>query len=762
MYSFALRLATLAAAASLVPATRAAAACHPDLPAPDLAVVGTEEYTGSDGNPYLRFQLDVRNRAAYPDELWEPAPDLPACGLNETSSRSWVDIFGGDGTRIYGFCGLDRSAELDLIWFAVPMGSYPPPSIYVTIVDRRCDLAYTSNLAPTDVDADGDSLPDVWERYGADTDGDGTIDVDLRALGANADRADLFLELDCLTRYDATGAVEHTHCPVQNAVERVARAFADAPVANRDGTTGVQLHVDTGALHGAGVVFPVAGAGGVTATYGDLSMGAALGGGEQIAEAGNEIVDWNGAAGDPATSFFDLKAAHFGAARSGIFKYGLFVHQVNARAPANDCTSGWGGGDNFMVSLGGVGTWGGPCWGTDAGGASVGTEAQQAGTFLHEYGHTLALGHGGADGVNHKPNYLSVMNYSFQMCRVTSSPAAGLPGGCDLSRHALATLSEILPPGLDECAGVDGSVLGLGAVDFDGSGVLDGATCSPTTANVSADVNRDGALTALLGSNDWQRLRYRLWSRSPGDSPPPPVVDADPQEIERAERQLVELMDPSLRVEIGAAPGRPGETVAAEVRVANAVANGSRGPALAARLAATRPDGSQQSFDLGLVALGATLSRSVELRIPADACPGSSSASATVRYQDVLGNDELASASAAIPVLDDVPPSVTAISAQPAILWPPNGRRVEVTVVTSATDACTAAPTCAIQSVTSSEPGPDQWQIRDATHVYLRAQRDGGGSGRTYRIDVRCTDASGNAATASVTVEVPHDQRRTP
>jgi len=37
----------------------------------------------------------------------------------------------------------------------------------------------------------------------------------------------------------------------------------------------------------------------------------------------------------------------------------------------------------------------------------------QAGVFMHELGHTLNLNHGGGDAINHKPNYISVMNYSW-------------------------------------------------------------------------------------------------------------------------------------------------------------------------------------------------------------------------------------------------------------------------------------------------------------------------------------------------------------
>jgi hypothetical protein len=95
-------------------------------------------------------------------------------------------------------------------------------------------------------DADEDGLLDVWERSGADTNGDGTIDLDLASLGASPLRKDAFVEIDFLA--DAS----HSHGPLRDAVEDVVAAFANAPVANPDGTTGVQLHVDVGSLYGSG------------------------------------------------------------------------------------------------------------------------------------------------------------------------------------------------------------------------------------------------------------------------------------------------------------------------------------------------------------------------------------------------------------------------------------------------------------------------------------------------------------------------------
>lgn len=46
------------------------------------------------------------------------------------------------------------------------------------------------------LDTDGDGLPDVWEKEGLDYDGDGKIDVDLPAMGADPNVPDIFVEVD--------------------------------------------------------------------------------------------------------------------------------------------------------------------------------------------------------------------------------------------------------------------------------------------------------------------------------------------------------------------------------------------------------------------------------------------------------------------------------------------------------------------------------------------------------------------------------------
>ena len=85
------------------------------------------------------------------------------------------------------------------------------------------------------------------------------------------------------------------------------------------------------------------------------------------------------------------------AAKSLVYRYALFAH--NYCFSENSCTtsSGLGGGDNFMVTLG--------SWAVDPKtGHGAGNIEQQESAFMHELGHSLNLGHGGGDGTNHKPN----------------------------------------------------------------------------------------------------------------------------------------------------------------------------------------------------------------------------------------------------------------------------------------------------------------------------------------------------------------------
>jgi hypothetical protein len=113
-------------------------------PDPVLEFTGTEDYMVGE-EWFTRYDLSVTNWSSYPDWLFEPSPDLPPCGLNENASRTWVHIYNGDDERLYGFCALDSSDDLQSLWFALPLGTTPPAVVYIEMHDRALDVTYRSN-----------------------------------------------------------------------------------------------------------------------------------------------------------------------------------------------------------------------------------------------------------------------------------------------------------------------------------------------------------------------------------------------------------------------------------------------------------------------------------------------------------------------------------------------------------------------------------------------------------------------------------------
>lgn len=658
-------------------------------------------------------------------------------------------------------------------------------------------------------DADGDGIPDGWELWGYRDPGNGFV-IDLPGLGASPFRKDVFVEVDCLS------APHHSHCPLDTAVDDVVRAFANAPVPNPDGTTGVQLHVDVGDLYGTGRRISIAGPRGVTGNYGDF------GGGTQIDEAGNEIIRaFDKSSG--GTDFFDLKRQFFDGRRAPIFRYVIFGHQTNGRQATNDCTSGVSDGipgRDLLVTLGGVTDQGNPCWGTDVSGMfSIGTRKEQAGTFMHELGHTLGLHHGGAtDTPNFKPNYLSVMNYASQMCSVAWSPDYFFPGGCDYSREALPSLVET---DLDECVGLGAH--GFGPVDWNHKNGKEGLTCPPPhQTNSTADLNMDGICVgeggngtldtllamgddfefdnqitdgfdrvcstfamgddkqvtavgsvpsqpAVLDSfDDWSNLKFSLLTiPGSGGSGVSSRQEADPKTIREARAYLGGLLAPAVTVDKSGPPtAKPGDVLT----FIDTISNSGYGPALKAMLTDVLPDGTTQTFDLNAVVAGSTKTQTTTFTVPSTACPGDFPlSSAKFAYENFVADPGSVSASKALQILDVAAPTMT-VSPSPAVLWPPDHKMRAIVITIAVQDNCDANPKVTLVSIVSNEPdsdflgqgdeGPDiaDAQIGGDDRAFsLRAERatSGHATGRVYTITYRATDKSGNSRDVSTTVTVP-------
>ncbi len=366
-----------------------------------------------------------------------------------------------------------------------------------------------NNLA----DADGDGLPDGWEQNGVTLNGQF---IDLPRMGADPNKPDIFIHLDWMQ--DAT----HNQSLRNAAIQQVVTAFANAPYVSPTGSTGINFHVDQGL--GSTLNFATG------ATWGALSKARALPFQANLGTITGGQYDW--------TQFQALKTANFEpTGRSPIFHYVIAANfqepppsggsqNTSSGISRNDPNQFTSGTSDYIVSLGGF-----------AGG--VGSQQQQAGTLMHELGHNLGLQHGGGDSVNYKSNYLSVMNYLFQLRGLDVGGAAGV---LDYSRGALPVLNE---GALNEANALGLPGVGTGSrcpqaspagsftsqYTVNANGPLDwNCNGAPTNGVVAADANGSGGIDgSLFGFNDWPTLVLRGGQIGAlGAAPLPTLSDTEP------------------------------------------------------------------------------------------------------------------------------------------------------------------------------------------------------------------------------------------
>lgn len=517
-------------------------------------------------------------------------------------------------------------------------------------------------------DADLDGLLDGWEASGFDADGDGVVDVNLPAMGANPLRQDIFLELD----YEAGRA------PTRDGINEMKAAFAAAPLPNPDGSTGITLHVDVGNL-----LDPTADEGGLAGTCtngldddGDGTLDGADGSctylrtsrevvppncGNGIDDDGDGLADINDPncrVGDnlgggqqiaPANTcgldgaFYAAKAANFAPNRAWIFRYALQGASI-VPAPPGGCAGGQGeiGGNDFV------------------------SHNLDAGTLMHELGHTLNLQHGGTDSVNCKPNYYSVMNYNQQsgmpraggglmldysppLIPLAGPGRAGAPLGL-LDETALneavavspgdASNQTVFMNGLSQLVTAPGN----GAINWTGDAdppfetgaavdINNGIPAAPGVTAVGAPGCANGTLTQLTGAADWTAISvpFRQFGDS-ADSAINAANDSDMPTTEDLQRMQDQMRTTDLAVSLTATPDpvAAGTTLSLTADVANLGPN----PALSVVATVTIPPETRRSgavpagcsepapgtlaCPLGWMAAGETRSIAVDAALPAD------------------------------------------------------------------------------------------------------------------------------------------------
>ncbi len=348
------------------------------------------------------------------------------------------------------------------------------------------------------LDSDGDGIMDCWESEGdgIDVNADGKIDLDLYTRGARAYHKDLFVEVDYMFGFT----------PGDQVLPLVKSAFAKIKnkyVNNPDGNPGINLFAEL--------------------SPDDLP----------IPDSTWTSTWW--------TKFFETKKQFFGTDRERsdsnsanileakrlVYRYCIFAdrHDIGGSsglAELNELT----GGNDFMVTLGG--------WDIN--------DSLNAGTFMHELGHTLGLRHGGGDDVNYKPNYYSVMNYAWQAPQFAAQ-YGGIGWTLNYSPVALFALDE---NNLNESLGLNpapndfptvivpfntlGNLKSTGllypgtAIDWDGNGDSTGNAVVPVDINYINEnpPNTPSPGDVLFSYADWPNLVYNF--RGSSQFPDPPVA----------------------------------------------------------------------------------------------------------------------------------------------------------------------------------------------------------------------------------------------
>ena len=629
-------------------------------------------------------------------------------------------------------------------------------------------------------DIDGDGIPDGVERFGIKDD-DGNVVLNMAALGADPCRKTIAVEID----YMADG--DHSHRPTDAAVAELVTAFDIAPV---DAVTACPYPGFPRKPKGIDLI-----------VIRD----------QQVPE--QSTIDYP--AGVQA-----IRDASFDPLRRPYFHYSLWVHgfAMSGRDPGAQgvCCVDDNAGKDVVVALGNK--YRDPGFDREQSGVFM-HELGHALGLDHGGGRELdpACDPETADcqfEINCKPNYLSIMSYAF-LKGVLNANVPGADrcvletinnGACriDYSRSALPRLRE---NELLESAGVnDGDLLTIWSPDGGptwktarANGPINWDNDDPPNTNetVSVDINDLDSPEFLVrfceaspgqvldGYDDWSNLKYRgvlspFANTSFAYSGTENELNLDTRQ--RITEKLAEALkpDPSIAMTVSPNPVLTGSSVAytlalknRRVTPASDVVVSDNLPPTTAFVSCTATGaacgGSGNNVSVPYPNLAGNASQTITLIAAVDCnLANGLSFSNTASIASSTSDAEPGNNSATVAVTTSNPPPVISdVSVNKPVIKPsPNHKMEVITVNYTVKDNC-GTPSITL-SVSSNEPingtgdgdtSPD-WEIVDATHVRLRAERSGTGTGRIYTIAITASDSAGSSAGATTTVRVPLSQGR--
>ncbi len=385
-----------------------------------------------------------------------PSDEVDNDGDNYVECAAWNDVQGDDPTILGG--GDCDDTSVSTFPGAAPndsatscmrdsdsdgWGDYDPPPG----VTAGTDCKDTNSLLHPNNDYDADGLGDCEELLGIDVDSDGIDDLGIERNGADPLVPDVFVEIDYMSceagvfsgepNQALCDGIHVPHFPNADALTLVEEAFErhgarlhvsyDLFLAERVPEKEISSPDDIyryqwGVYRGTG--YPDYSPDSICDNPDDAYFGTAA---ERCA------TPENGCSDDRDRCLAIMTA------RSRFYRYALFVHKI-AGMQNGIAFPGCG---HMIFAVADAQIWRSASAAARLHGTSTGEEHfyYEAGTFMHELGHTLGLDHAGLDeSPRCKPNYLSIMNHA--RVHNVRAAASGLSDADDGDPVRFATLDD--------------------------------------------------------------------------------------------------------------------------------------------------------------------------------------------------------------------------------------------------------------------------------------------------------------------------------